>query len=91
MMITHKFQEVMSFADEVTVLRKGRLVGHTKVKQTNPDKLAEWMMGEARIAKVSKKRSSVENEASVGLEILRLSVTNDRGTNAVSELSFSAA
>lgn len=88
LMITHKFQEVMSFADEVTVLRKGRLVGHTKVEQTNPDKLAEWMMGEARIAKVPKKRSSVENEASVGLEILRLSVTNDRGTNAVSELSL---
>ena len=28
-MITHKLREVMQFADEVTVLRKGRLVGHS--------------------------------------------------------------
>jgi simple sugar transport system ATP-binding protein len=88
LMITHKFQEVMSFTDEVTVLRKGRLVGHTKVEHTNPDELAEWMMGEARIATAPKTRSSVDNEASVGLEILRLSVASDRGTNAVNELSL---
>jgi simple sugar transport system ATP-binding protein len=88
LMITHKFQEVMSFTDEVTVLRKGRLVGHTKVEDTNPDELAEWMMGEARVATAPKTRSSVENEASVGLEILRLSVASDRGTNAVNELSL---
>lgn len=88
LMITHKFQEVMSFADEVTVLRKGRLVGHTKVEHTSPDEMAEWMMGEARIATVPKTRSSVENEASVGLEILRLSVASDRGTNAVNDLSL---
>ena len=30
-MITHKFREVMKFADEVTVLRRGRLAGQGAV------------------------------------------------------------
>ncbi|TDI75263.1 MAG: ABC transporter ATP-binding protein [Betaproteobacteria bacterium] len=88
LMITHKFKEVMSFADEVTVLRKGQLVGHSKVEHTNPDELAKWMMGEARIAAAPKMRSPVKDEASIGLEILRLCVASDRGTTAVNELSL---
>ena len=31
LMITHKFREVMAFADEVTILRRGKLAGHGKV------------------------------------------------------------
>jgi general nucleoside transport system ATP-binding protein len=45
LMITHKFREVMAYADDVTVLRKGRQVGTTAVANTNPDQLAAWMMG----------------------------------------------
>jgi ABC-type uncharacterized transport system ATPase subunit len=45
LMITHKFHEVTDFADQVTVLRKGRLVGQAKVSDTNPAQLAAWMMG----------------------------------------------
>lgn len=45
LMITHKFREVMAYADDVTVLRKGRQVGTTAVAQTNRDQLAAWMMG----------------------------------------------
>jgi len=88
LMITHKFKEVVSFADEVTVLRKGKLVGHTKVEHTNPDELAKWMMGEARIAAAPKMRSPVKDKAPIGLEILRLCVASDRGTTAVNELSL---
>src|SRR5258708_3697876 len=32
LMITHKFREVMAFADEVTILRRGRLAGHGEVE-----------------------------------------------------------
>jgi ABC-type uncharacterized transport system ATPase subunit len=45
LMITHKFREVMAYADDVTVLRKGRQVGTTAVAQTDRDQLASWMMG----------------------------------------------
>ncbi|MFX6218082.1 heme ABC transporter ATP-binding protein, partial [Acinetobacter baumannii] len=51
LMITHKFHEVTAYADDVTVLRKGRLVGSAQVSETTPDALAHWMMGHARAEK----------------------------------------
>ncbi|WP_176057098.1 ABC transporter ATP-binding protein [Paraburkholderia sp. BCC1876] len=47
LMITHKFREVMAYADDVTVLRKGRQVGTSAVADTSRDQLAAWMMGTA--------------------------------------------
>lgn len=44
--ITHKFREVMAYADAVTVLRRGRAVHHCKVSDTTPAMLAQAMMGE---------------------------------------------
>ena len=46
LIITHKFREVMAYADAVTVLRRGKAVHHCKVAQTNPSLLASAMMGE---------------------------------------------
>jgi ABC-type uncharacterized transport system ATPase subunit len=45
--ITHKFREVMAFADEVTVLRRGRLAGTGKTREHTPASLAELMVGSA--------------------------------------------
>jgi simple sugar transport system ATP-binding protein len=46
-MITHKFREVTAFADDVTVLRRGRLVASAVVAQTQPSVLAAQMVGAA--------------------------------------------
>jgi ABC-type uncharacterized transport system ATPase subunit len=45
--ITHKFREVTQFADEVTILRRGRWVGHGRVDQLSTGAMAEMMMGGA--------------------------------------------
>jgi simple sugar transport system ATP-binding protein len=45
LIITHKFREVFGFCDEVTVLRRGRRTGGTRVADTTRDELAAWMMG----------------------------------------------
>jgi simple sugar transport system ATP-binding protein len=45
--ITHKFREVMAYADAVTVLRKGRAVHHGLVADSTPALLAAAMMGES--------------------------------------------
>ncbi len=45
--ITHKFREVMAYADTVTVLHRGRAVHHCNVAHTSPSLLARAMMGEA--------------------------------------------
>ncbi len=48
-MITHKFREVMAFADEVTVLRRGQLAGEGRVADLSPAQLAEMMVGAREI------------------------------------------
>ena len=45
LMITHKFREVMAFADEVTILRRGKLAGQGQVKDLSPDAMARTMIG----------------------------------------------
>jgi ABC-type uncharacterized transport system ATPase subunit len=44
--ITHKFREVMAYADHVTVLRRGKAVFHGRVPDTTPAMLAHAMMGD---------------------------------------------
>lgn len=50
LMITHKFREVRAFADEVTVLRRGRLAGRGAVRDLANDDLAAMMMGQSDAA-----------------------------------------
>ena len=45
LMITHKFREVMAFADEVTILRRGKLAGSGRVADLTPDAMARMMIG----------------------------------------------
>ena len=45
LIITHKFREVMAYADDVTVLRRGRAVHATGVAYTGPALLARYMVG----------------------------------------------
>ena len=96
LMITHKFREVMAYADEVTVLRRGRKVHGAAVAATTPAQLAHAMMGEAAAAKhevaaeagTQAPRTSVAADAAVALEIDALSAMGDRGTLAVRSLSL---
>lgn len=42
--ISHKLDEVLDFADEITVIRHGRVVGHTTPAETTTSKLAALMV-----------------------------------------------
>lgn len=43
--ITHKLREVLEYADRVTVIRRGKVVGETLPENANPSSLAEMMVG----------------------------------------------
>ncbi|MDH3210729.1 MAG: ATP-binding cassette domain-containing protein, partial [Burkholderiaceae bacterium] len=95
LMITHKFREVMAYADEVTVLRRGLAVHNATVAETTPALLAQAMIGEssgegsAVIAEGSAKtRADVAADAPVALQVQGLSAMGDRGTLAVHDLSL---
>ncbi|MEM1360922.1 MAG: ABC transporter ATP-binding protein [Pseudomonadota bacterium] len=58
LMITHKFREVTAFADEVSVLRRGKLVGSGKVVDLTHSDMAAMMMGDATLAEPAPRRGT---------------------------------
>jgi general nucleoside transport system ATP-binding protein len=48
LMITHKFREVMAYADNVSVLRRGALVASRAVDDVTSDQLAAAVVGQAQ-------------------------------------------
>ena len=58
--VNKKFCEVTGYADDVTVLRRGRMVLTTRVADTTPALLAESMVGEASEAAASEEKVPVK-------------------------------
>jgi general nucleoside transport system ATP-binding protein len=86
-LITHKFREVIEHADDVTVLRRGRLVTSQAVSSTTPAQLAQSMVGEGG----GKLDLPARIDTSATIERLRirsLEVEGDRGERAVRGLDL---
>lgn len=91
--ITHKFREVMAYADAVTVLRRGRAVHHCRVSDTTPDQLAQAMMGETAPAAPAEQAPAPQVAAPGGARPIALAVNaltalGDRGTLALHGMTF---
>ena len=92
-MITHKFREVMAFADDVTVLRRGKLVDSRAVAGTQPAELAASMVGEDAGARQEATGAAVLQRSAqppgpVRLAMRGLTVDGDRGETAVDALDL---
>jgi general nucleoside transport system ATP-binding protein len=86
LMITHKFREVMAFADEVTILRRGKLAGKGLVKELTPDAMARAMIGAEELT-IQPPRSG--EAGNVRLELSNICALDDAGAVAVNEVSLS--
>jgi general nucleoside transport system ATP-binding protein len=85
LMITHKFREVMAFADEVTILRRGKLAGRGKVNELTPDDMARMMIGAEQLT-VQPARTGKAGTAR--LELDKIIALDDAGAVAVHDLSL---
>ena len=84
LMITHKFREVLAFADAVTVLRRGKLAGEGRVADLNPAKMAEMMVGVREIPQAKEEKTAMAGtETQARLAIRGLDVHDDAGLPAV--------
>jgi general nucleoside transport system ATP-binding protein len=97
LIITHKFREVMAYADDVTVLRKGRAVHTTGVAYTGPALLARYMVGQDADEAIAEERLSPVHAVRApgahaggrpALEVRGLHVMGDRGAPAVCGLDL---
>jgi simple sugar transport system ATP-binding protein len=89
LMITHKLREVMAFADEVAVLRRGRLIGKGRTAELTPAVLAHMMVGTREIPQShAKKTAGSRDGGAPRLNVRDLRVEDDAGRLAVDGLSL---
>lgn len=85
-LITHKLKEIMEVSDRVTVIRKGEGIGTVVTSETNPDQLAELMVGRQVEFKTEKIAANPTDEV---LSIQDLVVLDYRGIEKVKQLNLS--
>jgi ABC-type uncharacterized transport system ATPase subunit len=85
--ISHKLHEVKAVADRVTVLRRGRSVVTVSTADATPRSLAALMVG--REIELGRRQDSVAEVGDPVLELEGVSAHGDRGSAAVTDVSFS--
>ena len=83
--ITHKLKEVLAIADDITVLKEGRVTGYLKAEETNETELARLMVG--RDVMLQAEKLPVE-PGEVVLSVNNLSVKDSKGIQRVKDVSF---
>lgn len=88
-LISHKLREVDTFADEVTVLRHGKMVGNANTKDVSRQDMIQMMIGQTTVSTLAARgKPAGKNTA---LQVNDLKVANDRGVNAVDGTNFRVA
>jgi ABC-type uncharacterized transport system ATPase subunit len=95
--ITHHLEDVISWADRITVLRRGERVGTLRPSDSSAGELARMMVGrDVRLMQVvagerSASGTKEATRAGPALTVEGLHAEGDRGTPALRNVSFSVA
>jgi simple sugar transport system ATP-binding protein len=85
-MITHKFREVLAFADSVTVLRRGRRVGGGAVSELTTDAMARMMIGDTTVR--DRAVRAARKPGDIVLELAALYAEDDDGLPALERVNL---
>ena len=83
--ITHKLKEIMSSADECSIIRRGEYMGTVDVSKTSETELASLMVGRNVTLSVEKTKA---NPGDVVMSIKGLTVKDERGIEQVRNLDL---
>jgi len=84
-LITHKLNEIMDLTSEVSVMRQGEMVGHTKTNSTNKEELAEMMVGRSVLLRIKK---STAKKGEVVFSVKNLIVKDDLDVTRVKNVNL---
>ena len=84
-LITHKLREIMETTDNVSVMRRGTMVGTVKTAETSPAALAELMVGRKVLLEVEKRPAT---PGAVVLSVQDLRVRDEHGVERLKGVSF---
>lgn len=79
-LITHKLREIMEATDTVSVMRRGQMTATVKTAETNPQHLAELMVGRKVLLQVDKVPAQPGKPV---LEVEQLRVVDEAGVERV--------
>lgn len=89
LMITHKFREVSEFADEVSVLRRGKLAGSGRVCELSHEDMARMMVGQST-DKILLERKELDGDKVLELKSLMASDRSGLKTIEIDNLTVKA-
>lgn len=84
-LITHKLREIMAITDNVSVMRRGKMVAHRETAQTDSAELAELMVGRPVLLEVDKETAVPQ---AVRMRVNGLGLTDERGVQRLKDVSF---
>jgi len=84
-LISHKLDEIKKLCDRVTVLRKGRIVGHADTQNLDKRELARMMIGREVLFSFSREKMPREEKV---LSVKDVEIDGDKGIPAVNGISF---
>ncbi|MEM9707175.1 MAG: ABC transporter ATP-binding protein [Pseudomonadota bacterium] len=87
-LITHKLREIMDATDTVSVMRRGEMTATVKTADTNPEQLAELMVGRKVLLEIDK---APANAGSRVLDVKDLHVTDGAGVERLKGVSLHVA
>ncbi len=83
--ISHKLGEALSVADDISVLRNGKLVGTVAAEEATREELARMMVGRDVLLSVDKTQATRGDRV---LEVDAVGVKDERGVPVVNDVSF---
>jgi ABC-type sugar transport system ATPase subunit len=78
--ISHKMNEVFRLADQVTVLRDGRLVTSVPASEASPAKVVSWMVGRELVGDKPRLQTQIEIGQQPVLELINVNVPRESGS-----------
>ncbi len=85
--ITHKLKEVMQLCDEVAVMRKGKLISVSEIKNENIESLANKMVGQ-NLKTIKKKKAKTSSDKLIKITNLNFTSEDPFETNLM-DINFS--
>jgi ABC-type uncharacterized transport system ATPase subunit len=84
-LITHKLKEIMRISDNVTIIRRGKVIDTLKTSDTDPNTLAEKMVGRNVSFKIDKKAATPGQAI---LQVRDLKLKNKQGISVLNGLTL---
>ena len=85
LLITHKLREIMAITDDVSVMRGGKMVDHLVTAKTNPEEIAELMVGRKVLVNADYHDAK---PGEVVLSCTSLGLVADNGASVLKNISF---